>query len=55
MVTIKDRKLFERENNSRGCTILNSVPVECTFQEKVLWIGDGVVGYETWPKGVCVI
>ena len=48
-------KLLEKETDLRGCTILNSVPVECTFQENFLWIRDGIAGYDTWAKGVCVI
>jgi len=40
--------LTDVEYLTGSCTILNSFPVECTFQKKVLWIGDGVVGYETW-------
>ena len=52
---IEDSKTLREEKDLRGCTILNSVPVECTFQEKVLWIRDGVVGYETRAQRVCVI
>lgn len=52
----KNSKLLkEKDNDLRGCTILNSIPVECTFQGNILWIRDGVAGYETWAKGVCVI
>jgi len=38
-----------------GCTILNGVPVECTFQKDLLWIRYGVVGHKTWTKGICVV
>ena len=52
---IEESKTLREGNDLRGCTILNGVPVECTFQEKVLWIRDGVVGYKAWAQRVCVI
>jgi len=51
----KGDSLTDVEYLISSCTILNGFPVECTFQENVLWIRNGVAGYETWTEGVRVI